>query len=173
MNAVHNVCITHGAFLPSFPLEEMSLDDLEHTALSPHRFQAVIQKYDGHSTEPLLTRKFVPRVQPRQSGGAAMKTAIDEMALIPGGRFLLTSTFSGNLFLWDLGFNAGSHMKSLPIAMLETNEGSQGVFDMDNFWFNCGPIRADSGGIYVVTESNFTAQYANISHVIFSLRRHI
>ena len=169
MNAVHNVCITHGAFLPSFPLEEMSLDDLEHTALSPHRFQAVIQEYDGHSTEPLLTRKFVPWVQPRQSGGAAMKTAIDEMALIPGGRFLLTSTFSGNLFLWDLGFNAGSHMKSLPIAMLETtNEGSQEVFDVDNFWFNCGPM-ADSGGIYVVTESNFTAQYANISHVIFSL----
>ncbi|EDR03649.1 uncharacterized protein LACBIDRAFT_307066 [Laccaria bicolor S238N-H82] len=167
MNAVHNVCITHGAFLPSFPLEEMSLDDLEHTALSPRRFQAVIQKYDGHPTEPLLTRKFVPRLQPRQSGGAAMKTAIDQMALIPGGRFLLTSTYSGNLYLWDLGFNAGSHMKSLPIAMLETNEGSQGGFDMDNFWFNCGPM-ANSGGIYVVAESNFIAR-DNVKAVCYEI----
>ena len=99
-----------------------------------------------------------------------MKTAIDHwMALkVPGGRSLLTSTYSGNLSLWDLGFNADSHMKSFPITMLETNEGSQGVFDLDNFWFKCGPM-AESGGIYVIVESNFTARYVNISHVIFAL----
>ena len=54
MNAVRNISIAQGAFLPSFPLQEMSLDDLEHAALSPRRLWALISKADV--TKPFLTR---------------------------------------------------------------------------------------------------------------------
>jgi len=68
MNAVRNACISHGAYLPSFPLKDMSLDDLEHTASSPHRFRALIQEHDGvRLAAPLLTRRLMPRA-PRQPG---------------------------------------------------------------------------------------------------------
>jgi hypothetical protein len=166
MNAVRNACISYGAYLPSFPLKEMSLDDLEHTALSPHRFRGMIQEHDGGLlAAPLLMRLFMPRVRPRQLGGASTQTRIAHIALIPGGRFLLTSTSSGSLFLWDLGVNAGSHMKLLPIATLD----AEGDSNVDHFCFDY-QATADFKGIYMVTK--FTSNksgYANISLVIFIL----
>jgi len=164
MNAVRNACISHGAYLPSFPLKDMSLDDLEHTASCPRRFRAMIQEHDGEQlATPLLTRHFIPRV-PRQLGRASTQTRIDQMALIPGGRFLLTSTSSGNLFLWDLGVNAGFHMKLFPIATL----GAEGDSDMDDFWFDYQPT-ANFEGIYIVTRFTSNPEYANTSLVIFIL----
>ena len=144
--------------MPSFPLKEMSLDDLEHTASSPHRFRALIQEHDGAQLPaPLVTRMF----RPRDLGYASTQTRIDQMALIPGGRFLLTSAVTGSLFLWDLGVNAGFHMKLFPIATLVAE-------DVDDFWFDYQPTE-NFEGIYIVTTFTFNSGYANISFVIFML----
>lgn len=162
MNAVRNACTSYGAYFPSFPLKELSLDDLEHTASSPHRFRALIEEHDGAQLPaPLLTRLF----RPRQLGGASTQTRIDKMALIPGGRFLLTSALSGSLSLWDLGVNAGFHMKLFPIATLGAEGDTRNVFD---FRFDYQPT-ANFEGIYIVTKFTSTSGCANISFVIFIL----
>ena len=83
------------------------------------------------------------------------------MALIPGGRFLLTSTLTGSLFLWDLGVNAGFHMKLFPIATL----GAEGDSSVDDFHFYYQPT-AKFEGIYIVTKFTSNSGYANISVVI-------
>ena len=61
MNAVRSASIAQGVFLPSFPVEQMSLDDLEHAALFPRRLRDRVQKADR--TTPFLTRLFTPHLQ--------------------------------------------------------------------------------------------------------------
>ena len=46
MNAVRSVSIAQGVFLPSFPVQQMSLEDLEHAALSLRRLRDRVQKAD-------------------------------------------------------------------------------------------------------------------------------
>ncbi|EDR02541.1 uncharacterized protein LACBIDRAFT_295431 [Laccaria bicolor S238N-H82] len=116
VNALRNVSIAQGVFLPSFPVEQMSSDDLEHAALSPHQSRARFQKAD--KTTPFLTRPFAPHFQ----GGDLAANSILTVHLVPGGRFLFTSNRQGEVHLWDIGNYAGGHMKSLPVATLAGSE---------------------------------------------------
>ena len=120
MNAFRNVSIAQGVFLPSFPVEQMSLDDLEHAALSPRRLRARFQKADR--TTPFLTH----RVTPHSQGGDLAPNLILTVNLVPGGRFLVTSDRKGELHLWDIGYNVGGHMKMFPIATLAGSEARPG-----------------------------------------------
>jgi len=111
MNALCQVCIIEGVCKASFPLEKMSIDDLEHVALSPHRLAECLRRSDGRRLTPFQSRVLHPRdVQGITSGG---------LFLAPGGRFLVTSSFY-TLYLWDLGATASSPMKSFPLAELST-----------------------------------------------------
>jgi hypothetical protein len=142
MNAVRNVSIAQGAFLPSFPLEQMSLDDLEHAALSPRRLRARFQKADR--TTPFLTRLFTPHLQGADLGPNSIFT----VKLVPGGRFLLTSNRKGELHLWDIGYNAAGHMKIFPIATLAGSKATPNSrFD------HIGPA-SNSDSLYVFTEQD-------------------
>ncbi|EDR02542.1 uncharacterized protein LACBIDRAFT_309499 [Laccaria bicolor S238N-H82] len=116
VNALRNVSIAQGVFLPSFPVEQMSNDDLEHAALSPRRLLARFQK--AARVTPFLTRLFTPHLQ----GGDLGPNLILAVDLVPGGRFLVTSNRKGELHLWDIGYNTGGHMKSLPVATLAASE---------------------------------------------------
>ena len=46
---------------PSFPVEKMSIDDLEHVALSPHRLVEYFRGSDGRRITPFQTRVLHPR----------------------------------------------------------------------------------------------------------------
>ena len=72
---------------------------------------------------------------------------IDGVHLVPGGRFLLTSTNNGGLSLWDIGFNAGTHMKIFPIATLAASDAT---FNSSVAHVGCTP---DSSGLYIFMKS--------------------
>jgi len=59
---------------------------------------------------------------------------------VPGGRFLLTSNCKGELHLWDIGYNAGGHMKSSSIATLAGSEATWPYSHIDQS-INIRPVR--------------------------------
>ena len=100
-----------GVCKPSFPVEKMSIDDLEHVALSPHRFADYLRGSDGRRITPFQTRVLHPRdVDGVISGG---------VFLVPGGPFLVKSSFNTH-YLWNLEATANSPMKPFPVAKLST-----------------------------------------------------
>jgi hypothetical protein len=124
------------AFLPSFPIERMSLRQLEHIATSPSRLLRQFQQdLSSNVISPLATRIL----QARPPKGVAVSTThewwgerdITSMHLMPGGRFLVFSTRE-YLQLWDLGFNQDSIISPYPLASLpisgEVQEGLAVMF---------------------------------------------
>ena len=108
------MCRRQGVFAPSFPLEEMSMTELEHASLCPSRLSSLI-----HNDIPL--RSFVTRIlEPRTpSAGTDSegKLHCSNVFLIPGGRFLVVSSDHG-ICLWDLGIHGGKAPRFRPVAVI-------------------------------------------------------
>ncbi|KAJ3516439.1 hypothetical protein NMY22_g14212 [Coprinellus aureogranulatus] len=130
MAALDRVCEQHGIFKPTFPLEKMTLADLEHAASGPHRFVKFVNASSptepNYCIQPYLTRQMPCRKKAIEAGipdGLYQATCL---ALIPGGRFLVTSgsgngtTKEGMACLWDLGYNMHRPAKPYPIATIAT-----------------------------------------------------
>ncbi|KAH6918155.1 hypothetical protein BKA70DRAFT_1416169 [Coprinopsis sp. MPI-PUGE-AT-0042] len=111
MQAARNACWDNSLLSSSFPFEKMSMGDLEHLALSPHRFCKIISENHWATRAPVQTRIFIPRAS-RSEG----TLPIDTVHLLPGGRYLVTGTDNKGLYLWDLGLNADVRPCFLPIA---------------------------------------------------------
>ena len=114
---LQGVCIDHGAFMPSFPFENMCVKELEHAALSPSRF--VDRLRNDLCSEALEPKRILP-FEPLDSE-TAQPYRCDRLYLVPGGRFLFTeSARNGQIALWDLG-NVGTReeMTWLPIALID------------------------------------------------------
>ena len=114
--ALQRVCIDHGAFMPRFPSEDMSVNEPEHAALSPSLLVDCLRNdsCDEVRLEPKRILPFRPldsEVQPYHCY---------QLYLVPGGRFLFTKSARKNhIALWNLG-NVGTRerMAWLPIALL-------------------------------------------------------
>ena len=113
--ALERVIAQYGVFGPTFPLDEMSKDDLEHAACGPHRFVEHVEKNSADRYKEYQHRTFLPG-DPEYG----QSYTVTSMALVPGGRFLATSG-NGTICLWDLGYNFGQPVKPFPIAMIEGN----------------------------------------------------
>jgi hypothetical protein len=116
--ALERVIVQYGIVRPTFPLDEMSKDDLEHAACGPHRFVEHVEKNSAERYKAYQNRTFLPR-EPEYG----QSYTVTNMALVPGGRFLLTSG-NGSVCLWDLGHNFGQPIKPFPIAVVEGNEAT-------------------------------------------------
>ncbi|KAJ7645087.1 hypothetical protein DFH06DRAFT_954683, partial [Mycena polygramma] len=108
IDSLRRACIKHDIYTPSFPLAEMSLDELEHAATACGRFSSRLRHkfFEDCTVWPHHIRSLEPAGQ-----------EFENLRLIPGGRFLLTS-HERTIQLWDLG----NHLRSptsLPIASLE------------------------------------------------------
>ena len=111
MNALRQVCIIEGVCKPSFPVEKMSIDDLEHAALSPHRLVECLRRSDGRWLTPFQTRVLHPRDVHGITSGSVF--------VVPGGRFLVKSSFNTHC-LCNLEATANSPMKPFPVVKLPT-----------------------------------------------------
>ena len=95
-DSIKRACETYGLYEPSYPLLEMSLQDLKRAALAPFRVASLIQrcppgqKLLADSAPTIVHEEINPRQPP-------------VIRLIPGGRFLLTVASPSSLQLWDLG----------------------------------------------------------------------
>ncbi|KAH6918154.1 hypothetical protein BKA70DRAFT_9599 [Coprinopsis sp. MPI-PUGE-AT-0042] len=86
--------------------------DLEHFSLAPHRFINFMRRNDNTTINPGRVQSFTPK-NPFPVGGSL---AISQASLLPGGRFLLTSTRWVGICLWDLGYNASRPARADAVA---------------------------------------------------------
>lgn len=115
ISALNRLCERCGLFKPTFPTDRMSLLDLEHAATSPHRFVRTITCHDDPALQVL---PFQSREHPLRGGEApkgVLPISVDTLALIPGGRFLLTSGDRA-IVLWDLGYGSKQYIKPWPAS---------------------------------------------------------
>ena len=123
--ALQRVCIDHGAFIPSFPFENMSVKELEHAALTPSR---LVDRLRNDSCDEALEPEMILPFEPLDSE-APQPYRCDQLYLVPGGRFLFTeSARNGQIALWDLG-NVGTtkEMTWLPVAVID--DGRPAILD--------------------------------------------
>lgn len=116
LELARQICTDFGLLVTSFPFERMSSDELEHLALSPFRFDALLDRFHGHALPPVHTQTFTPWF----NGGPI---DLNTIYLIPGGRYLITRQQDTGIHLWDLGYNADTRPKLLPLAYLPLPPG--------------------------------------------------
>ncbi|TEB18433.1 hypothetical protein FA13DRAFT_1583720, partial [Coprinellus micaceus] len=101
VSAFHRVCNQHGIFKPTYPMEKMTLAELEHAASRPRRFFSSREKLSGTETSDGLYRT-------------------SHLFLVPGGPFLITAG-AQIVYLWDLGYNMYTPVKPFPVATTPVN----------------------------------------------------
>jgi len=99
-------------YLASFPLERMSVEELEAVASGPIRFASLMKSYDGTEAQtnqdedsariPRRERTLTFDVSSTQHPIQDRSSSIPDLYLIPGGRFLVLD-WRSTLQLWDLG----------------------------------------------------------------------
>ena len=98
-----------------FPLEDMSMTELEHASLCPSRLSSLI-----HNDIPL--RSFVTRIlEPRTPSVVTnfeRNWRCTDAFLIPGGRFLVVNSTNHGICLWDLGIHGGKEPMFRPVAAI-------------------------------------------------------
>ncbi|KAF6764465.1 hypothetical protein DFP72DRAFT_423288 [Ephemerocybe angulata] len=115
LEALERVCEKYGIFKPTFPMETMSILELEHASTGPVKFLGGVKMYhDEECVRPYLTR--TPQLRRERSSHDSY--SYDTFHLVPGGRFLLTSDLN-TIWLFDLGYNMNVPVKPLPLATLE------------------------------------------------------
>lgn len=98
-------------------MENMSVVELEHAATSPARFLAQVSK--DRATDDLIpafsTRLFQPRL-PKLSPDPGALGEVSLMRLIPGGRYLVTSSDMARISVWDLGYGPAAILNPYPLV---------------------------------------------------------
>ncbi|KAJ7827020.1 hypothetical protein B0H14DRAFT_3721850 [Mycena olivaceomarginata] len=117
LDALRRVCTAHEVSVLTYPMENMSLRDLEHAATSPARFIAQISKEwaEGDVIPAFHTRLFQPRL-PKSAPGNLGETAL--MRLVPGGRYLVTATDLARISVWDLGWRPAEVLNPYPLVSI-------------------------------------------------------
>lgn len=122
LTCLHHICATQGMFLPTFPLEDMSIAQIEHAVLSPSLLSARIKKSpENQVVLPARTQVLGPGSASTSSeSGESDPPACLQVCLVPGGRYLFARFAQPNgLSLWDLGLNAMGPAASSPLAVVE------------------------------------------------------
>ncbi|KAF8064035.1 hypothetical protein FPV67DRAFT_199174 [Lyophyllum atratum] len=137
-SALHRVCTSHGLFTRSFPMQQMSNEELENAALGPRRFASMLMSRSTDSLpKPHTTRIIESRLAIAEEMGE-FKT----FEFIPGGRYLITQCDQA-ILLWDLGanINVDRALSPNPIASLPINTVPG---------FGCGPTTDGLGALLFV-----------------------
>ncbi|KAF6764476.1 hypothetical protein DFP72DRAFT_1130352 [Ephemerocybe angulata] len=115
LEALKRICEQYGIFKPTFPMEGMSLLELEHASTGPTRFLNGVKKHEPETwVRPYLTR--MPQL--RESRSSHDSSYSNAVHLVPGGRFLFTSG-RNDICLFDLGYSMNVPVKPFPIATLK------------------------------------------------------
>ena len=153
LNALRRMCWRHGVFAPSFPLEHMSIKELEHASLAPSRISSLIRK---GALRSFVTRILEPRT-PSIRKDVETDLECDSAFLIPGGRFLVVNSVCHGICLWDLGIHAGKVPEFSPIAVIQ------------QAYHPClctGPTR-DGLGIVIISHLHGSSDRELVAHEIY------
>jgi hypothetical protein len=61
--ALDRVCELHGIFKPTYPLEKMSLSELEYAALMPYRFVKMVKEHENNAGIPSRYQTRIPQLR--------------------------------------------------------------------------------------------------------------
>ena len=112
MAALHRVCLDNTLFLPSFPISDMSDSEIEKAAMGPRMWIELCSAYEKqHLNEPGAT------LCPRSTRiiNDSFPTEVDsdstEIFIVPGGRYLVSSSSESIISVLDLGYTSSSDCK--------------------------------------------------------------
>ncbi|KAK7044381.1 F-box domain-containing protein [Favolaschia claudopus] len=95
---LQQLCSEHDIYAASFPLADLSLDELENITTAGRRFTLRIRR--NSVLDQIICPLYIHTIQ-----SSNVDEEFENMRFLPGGRFLLT-TNERVLKLWDLGFCA-------------------------------------------------------------------
>ena len=104
LTVLHRVCLDNTLFLPSFPIPDMSDEELERAAMGPRRWlRDAFQKQHSNDFGARTTR--------------TIKDASKSwFFIVPGGRYLVTAGIG--LCVWDLGYVSTADCKLIASVVL-------------------------------------------------------
>ncbi|KAJ6514537.1 hypothetical protein DFH09DRAFT_1432646 [Mycena vulgaris] len=104
-------------------MDGCSAPQLEHAATSPARFIAHLSKVIpvDDFIPAFSTRIFQPRL-PKASPADSLLGQVSPMRLIPGGRYLVTSSDTARVSVWDLGFSPATVISPYPLVSIVLSE---------------------------------------------------
>lgn len=119
--ALRRMCLDSAVFLPTFPIDQMTVGSLEREAIAP--FIWISQyKRKRSSIEDLneFDNKLLPSMTREINFRDGALCGFCTLFLVPGGRFLF-SFHSKDICLWDLGYNleGSKPFISEPIARMQ------------------------------------------------------
>jgi hypothetical protein len=149
VNALRTAFSDGQVFEPTYPIKDMTLLELEHAATSRSRFAARLwnELQGDQPLTPIAIRilRLHPPLSPEiEHPFGHFKNSV----LVPGGRFLITSTNTDIVQLWDLGFHPNILINQCPLASVHVS-----VLD-DDFELLVQPT-VDQRGVLLLTTSNF------------------
>ena len=119
--ALHQVCLDNTLFLPSFPISDMSDLELERSAMAPHKWIELCGAFEKqHLNDPGATLR--PRATRIIDDSLLIEVNINitEFFIVPGGRYLVSSSPEGVSVL-DLGYVSSADCKLIASVGLPAN----------------------------------------------------
>ena len=121
INALRKACHETQIFKGTYPVEKMTTSELEFATTSHERYLARLWKELPYDSElPLLNPvsiriltlhpHIVPAVEEHPYG------YFKHSAIVPGGRFLITTTTTDIVQMWDLGYTPRGLINPCPLA---------------------------------------------------------
>lgn len=112
-----SVCDTYGLFVPSYPMDEMGIAELQLASLGPHRWRSLVKS----KAVPLQRLDDAVPLPMKESSGELWHHWM-AICLVPGGRYLAMingSRSQRTLQLWDIGV-PGKRPQTEPILLAST-----------------------------------------------------
>ena len=103
------MCIDNTLFLPSFPISDMSVLELERAAMAPRRWIRAFHKQHSNDSSEM----------PNPRTTRIIESPAFSAFIVPGGRYLVTAGFG--IFVWDLGYDSTVDCKLIASARLEND----------------------------------------------------
>jgi hypothetical protein len=91
---LRSTCRKNALFMPSFPVDDMDLQEIKRAALGGYRWKHMMEANNNSYLKPKSTTSF--------AGIREDRNPFLSQFLVPGGRFLFVAD-GENLALWDLG----------------------------------------------------------------------
>ena len=110
-------CLEHDIPAITYPVADMTSCQLELAVLRPFRFEKRVQQSeaDVHSSHFPVTRVLTLRLLSDDTLSGSH--AINSVFVVPGGRYILSSSYSGWVRCWDLGSSVDTNPSSSPRAV--------------------------------------------------------
>ncbi|KAF8801990.1 hypothetical protein BYT27DRAFT_7173545 [Phlegmacium glaucopus] len=160
-DALRRVCINNTLFLPSFPIPDLTILELEHAAMAPRRWIELCTAVESHDSGAELCSRTIRIIN------SPFATRCCELFIVPGGRYLVGYWPEG-IFVWDLGYTSNADCKLIAsvecksyFCMAQATPDDMGLVIFSS-------RRYTDCSVYEIYPQSETPQLTRIAHLNFS-----